>query len=293
MTDLGAYGFELTYDPGVVTFVSVTNGTFLGSTGRTITCAGPVVTAASVAFGCDSTGSQPGPVGTGTLATVVFGAVAEGTSDLTLSNVLVDDVGGVAIPVTVDDGQITIIAPASTPAATAAVTVTHTPPVCAASDTGFHSPGLEAAAPGGSGDGFEVNPQGAFEDGAGFATDSDGSGDRHLYEHPTLAFAGNCTVNGIEVRLDWWLDDTAGTNSLSIELSWDGGTSWTAPKSDSGESLAERTIILGSPTDTWGRTWTRSEFASGLFLVRVTANSDTLPHVFNLDWIPVKIYDGA
>ena len=127
VTDLGAYGFELTYDPAVVAFVSVTNGSFLGSTGRTITCAGPVVTATSVAFGCDSTGSQPGPLGAGTLATVVFGAVAEGTSDLTLSSFLLDDTGGVAIPITVDDGQITIIAPASTPAATAVLTVTPTP----------------------------------------------------------------------------------------------------------------------------------------------------------------------
>ncbi len=64
VTDLGAYSFELTYDPAVVTFVSVTNGSFLGSTGRSITCAGPAVTATSVIFGCNSSGGagRPGRV---------------------------------------------------------------------------------------------------------------------------------------------------------------------------------------------------------------------------------------
>lgn len=127
VTDLGAYSFEFTYDPAVVTFVSVANGSFLGSTGRTITCSGPVVTATSVVFSCDSTGSQTGPVGSGTLATVVFGAVADGTTDLTFSNVLLNDTLGAPIPIATDDGQITINTPASTPIPTPAPTVTPTP----------------------------------------------------------------------------------------------------------------------------------------------------------------------
>ncbi len=127
VTDLGAYTFELTYDPAIVAFVSITNGSFLGSTGRTITCAAAVLTVASVTFGCNSSGGPAGPVGSGTLATIVFGAVAEGTSDLQLTNVLLNDSVGAPIPASTDDGQITINPPASTPVATPAPTVTLSP----------------------------------------------------------------------------------------------------------------------------------------------------------------------
>ncbi len=107
--------------------------------------------------------------------------------------------------------------PASTPTSTA--TSTPTPTTCATSDTGYHSPTLETADTGGNGDGFEWNPAKAFEDGASWGTDTDGSGDRHRYYDYGFSIPSNCTITGIEVRLDWWLDDTSGTNSLSVELS--------------------------------------------------------------------------
>ena len=47
-----------------------------------------------------------------------------------------------------------------------------------------------------------------------------------------------CLISGIEVRLDWWLDRTTGTNSMSVELSWDGGASWTAMKTDTTETTS-------------------------------------------------------
>ena len=81
-------------------------------------------------------------------------------------------------------------------------------------------------------------------------------------------------------------------NALMVELSWDDGVSWTAPKSDAVESLTERTVVLGSPTDGWGHAWDRSDMNNGHLRVRVTALSDTLPHAFNLDWIPVCVYYG-
>ena len=38
VTSLAAYEFEIQYEATVLSFVSATNGSFLGSTGRTVTC---------------------------------------------------------------------------------------------------------------------------------------------------------------------------------------------------------------------------------------------------------------
>jgi hypothetical protein len=98
------------------------------------------------------------------------------------------------------------------------------PPPVAAADTGWHSPSANAADTGGDGDGFETHPTRAYADGApGFADNENGAGDRHLYYNYGLSIPAGSTINGIEVRLDWWLQRTDGTNTMEVELSWDGG----------------------------------------------------------------------
>jgi hypothetical protein len=94
------------------------------------------------------------------------------------------------------------------------------------------------------------------------------------------------------VRLDWWLESTAGTNSGSIELSRDGGSSWTAAKTDSTEATSEHTAVLGGGTDTWGRTWTPDDLSDAKFRARVACASDQESMNFYLDWLPVKVYYG-
>ncbi|MEE9284131.1 MAG: TasA family protein [Dehalococcoidia bacterium] len=100
-------------------------------------------------------------------------------------------------------------------------------------------------------------------------------------------------VNGIEVRVDWWLDSTLGNNKMRVELSWDGGTSWTAAKTDSTETTAEHTTILGSAADTWGRTWIPADLSDANFRVRIETScsgspSNCDPRDFFLDWLPVR-----
>ena len=76
---------------------------------------------------------------------------------------------------------------------------------------------------------------------------------------------------------------------MSVELSWNAGSSWTAAKTDSVETTTEHTATLGGSTDTWGRSWTVSETGDANFRVRVTVNTtDDGTHF--LDWIPVKVY---
>jgi hypothetical protein len=162
-------------------------------------------------------------------------------------------------------------------------------------DTGLVSPTLQSATTGGSGNGFEVNPTNAFADGpsglTGAAQNIHGAGDRHKYYGYNFTIPPNATITGIGTRLDWWLDSTSGTNSMGVELSWDGGNSWTTMKTDTNESTStSNSRTLGGSTDTWGRTWSADNLSSSNFQVRLTSNSTSSSRNFYLDWVPVQVY---
>src|SRR5262245_2664876 len=166
---------------------------------------------------------------------------------------------------------------------------------CSSGNTGFLSPSAQAADTGGDNDGFEGVPTNAFADGGGVATNNNGAGDRHRYFNYNLTTPTSCNVRGIEVRLDWRLSSTIGTNSMSVELSSDGGQTWTAMKVDTVETTAEHTTVLGSPTDTWGRSWTAADLSNGNFRLRVTSNSSgsfSDQRDFFLDWVAVRVTFG-
>ena len=185
-----------------------------------------------------------------------------------------------------------------TPSSTATSTATNTPTAtststplsCTTSDTGDLSPAAAAADTGGAGDGFELLPANAYADGGGNAGNLNGNGDRHRYYDYGVNLPGGCTVTGVAVRLDYWLKNTGGTNTLSVDLSWDGGTTWTSVKSDSSEPGVETTVILGGPGDTWGRAWTASEFTNANFRVRVAMDLGNGGQEVYLDWIPLRVY---
>ena len=159
-----------------------------------------------------------------------------------------------------------------------------------AADTGWMNPTANAADSGGDGNGFESNPANAYTDGSGYASNVNGTGDRHRYYNYNLSIPAGDTITGIEVRLDWFLDSTSGTSSMSAQLSWDGGTSWTATRTDSTETTSEHTAILGGPADTWGHVWTVNELNNANFRVRVICTSTSGSRDFRLDWVPVRVY---
>ena len=167
---------------------------------------------------------------------------------------------------------------------------TFTTAACFAGDTSFLDPTAQAADTGGDGDGFESSPTNAFADAGGNASNLDGAGDRHRFSTYGISVTASCAIAGIEVRLDWWLDSTAGISSMDVELSWDGGTSWTTAKTDTVESTTEHTTTLGGSAVTWGHAWTVSELSDANFRVRLTSNSDDALRDFFLDWVPVKVY---
>ncbi len=154
-------------------------------------------------------------------------------------------------------------------------------------NTGLISPTSQAATTGGSGNGFEVSPQNALTDGNGNAANMNGAGDKHIFGGYNFGNLTGATINGIQVRLDWWLDSSLSSNSMSVELSWNGGTTWTSALSTTNEPTTETTSLLGDSSTTWGHVWTASDFDN--FKVRLTSNSGSSSRDFYLDWIPVTI----
>jgi hypothetical protein len=170
-------------------------------------------------------------------------------------------------------------------------------------DTGNRSPTANAAAPGGDNNGFQTTPTGAYADGGGRAEDpnsgtntstgcGDASKDRHDFYNYGISVPSGNTVVGIEVRLDAWISSTTSTTTrrMCVQLSWDGGVTWTTAKQTNNLGTSQQTYTLGGSGDTWGHTWTLSQLSDANFRVRVTNVANNTSRTFYLDWAAVRVY---
>jgi hypothetical protein len=181
----------------------------------------------------------------------------------------------------------------------ATASITLAPPVAT---TGFPSPTANAPVTSSAGDknGFESNPANAHADDGLFAVDNNsgtgtgtsctGSGkDKHLFYGYNFSIPAGATIKGIEVRLDAKVDLTSGSPKLCVQLSWNGGSSWTSAKRTSGLTTSEATYVLGSPSDLWGRSWTAENFGNTSFRARVISVASNTSRDFSLDWVAVRV----
>ena len=93
VTDLYALQFDLSFAPGVLSAVSITEGSFLSSGGPTFFIPGTIDnTSGSITFTADTLlGSGPGASNMGTLAVLTLSGLSPGSSGIDLSNVLLLD----------------------------------------------------------------------------------------------------------------------------------------------------------------------------------------------------------
>lgn len=172
-----------------------------------------------------------------------------------------------------------------------------------ATDTGFRNPSANSAETSSAGDnnGFQSNATRAYSDNNSFAVDTDSGNntgtsctgndkDKHRYYNYGFSLPSGATIDGIEVRLDARVDSTTGNPKMCVQLSWDGGLSWTAAQSTNNLTTSEASYILGSPTDTWGRTWSDANLSNSNFRLRVINVVSNTSRDFSLDWAAVKIY---
>lgn len=179
-------------------------------------------------------------------------------------------------------------------------TPTATPPIV---NTGFMSPNASVAGVGGDGNGYENQPYNAYNDGGSLAGDKkSGVGtivgdpcvssatDKHIFRDFNIAIPTNAAIRGIEVRLDALNSIPSALPQMCVQLSWDGGTTWTnAPQVTPVLTNSELTYILGSPTYLWGRSWLPTEFANSSFRLRVVDFANSTSTDFYLDWVAVKV----
>jgi hypothetical protein len=171
------------------------------------------------------------------------------------------------------------------------ITITTGSLLGAPGNTGWRSPAANSA---GANGGF-TNPGGAYanNDGSRAYRDNNADGVSHLYRNYGLNVPAGAIIQGIQVRLDWWLDNTGGANSIGVDLSWDGGSSWTSVVRTAGTQRTtdgNPTDSVGGAGDTWGRRrWSSSEFSNDNFRVRLTLSTDSTQRDFRIDWVPVRV----
>jgi PKD repeat protein len=177
---------------------------------------------------------------------------------------------------------------------------TNTPP--ASTSTGFLSPSANAPQTSSAGDnnGYQTSPANAYANDASVATDTNSgtntntsctnSGkDKHHYYNYNLNIPASAVIQGIQVRLDARADATGGSPKICVQLSWDGGTTWTTAKSTTTLGTTETTYTLGSTTDLWGRTWTSGNFSNTNFRIRIIDVASNASRDFFLDYIAVNV----
>lgn len=74
--------------------------------------------------------------------------------------------------------------------------------------------------------------------------------DRHRFREYGVALPTGASIKGIEVRLDAQADSTSGTRRMCVQLSWNGGLSWTSAKTTSALTTSEATYVLGGTVRT-------------------------------------------
>ena len=107
----------------------------------------------------------------------------------------------------------------------------------------------------------------------------------------TFGIPSGATINGIEVNTEFSISSASYTATLQISLSWDNGTNYTTAKSDTiTGTTTDKNSTMGGVADTWGRSWTDTEFADGTFLVKVEGKSSTVGNSCRLDFLQIKVY---
>jgi hypothetical protein len=91
------------------------------------------------------------------------------------------------------------------------------------------------------------------------------------------------------VRLDANSANAADSPFICVELSWDGGATWSTTRVTTLLGYGLATFVEGSAIDTWGHSWTPAELSDGSFVVRLTDVATASNRGFALDWVAVQV----
>jgi hypothetical protein len=177
-----------------------------------------------------------------------------------------------------------------------------TPTPGSSTSTEYLPPSAQAAQTSSAGDnnGYQTNPMNAFNDNSVFAVDTNSGSnsntsctnngkDKHHFYNYNFNLPPTAVIKGIQVRLDARVDATGGNPKICVQISWNGGSSWTTAKQTATLGTSENTFILGNPSDTWGRTWAVGNFSNANFRIRVIDVAGNANRDFSLDYVAVNV----
>jgi hypothetical protein len=134
-----------------------------------------------------------------------------------------------------------------------------------------------------------TNPENTYDQTDGTYASTNNVASSSFQDHGFSINANN-EITGIELILE--ASRIGGTaDSIDVELSFDGGTSWTTAKNTGTLTTTDTLYTLGGNGDTWGRTWSPADFSNANFQVRVTATDTT--GTVQVDAIQVRVYNQA
>jgi hypothetical protein len=155
---------------------------------------------------------------------------------------------------------------------------------------------------GGHGDGYETNPGNAcaldsvvardINSGTGTSTScASARKDKHRFYDFSLPLPGSVvSINGIEVQTVSAISALGGTNRVCVQLSWDGGTTWTMTQQSSPLTTTLATYTFGTASDRWGHApWTIAQLANASFRVRIVDVASVITKTFSLDYVGVRV----
>jgi len=118
----------------------------------------------------------------------------------------------------------------------------------------------------------------------------DNTGVTNNFSTHNFSIPGSNVINGVEVKME--ISGTTAAGTIDVDLSWDGGTSWTSAKSTPTLTTTDSAVSLGGSSDKWGRTsWIVSDFSDVNFVVRLTGNPSS--NTVQVDAIQVRVYHQA
>lgn len=155
------------------------------------------------------------------------------------------------------------------------------------------------AGSGGDGNGYETNrsnlwgaPNGtvAADVNSGRSNSTSCTSSRRDSEVASYAVSGvGSTVVGIQVQLTGRVSSASSSPRWCVQLSWDGGSSWTTGKTTSNLTTTLATYSLGSTSDTWGHAWTAAQLGAANFRVRIIDLASSTARTFYLDSVGVSV----
>ena len=169
--------------------------------------------------------------------------------------------------------------------------------------TSFLAPSANAPVTISAGDinGFEATPANAYVSDGLFAVDANSGTntnttctntgkDKHNYYNYNFSLPPTgVTIRGIEVQLKAMASSTTNSPFMCVQLSWNGGTTWTTTQSTTTLSTTNATYTLGGTANTWGRTWSAGDFSNTNFRIRISDVAASTARTFSLDSVAVRV----